>query len=244
MSDVWDLYSARIYARGGSKREASRNLAKARFHKMMPESLSFKTVLIDGVEQNVSIIDTTELNKKKIFSMPGETITHGGLVDWEEEKWLITEYNAHNELYDEGRIQQCNQLLQWKDDEGNLKQQWCIVEDGTKYLIGERTEETMAIGDSRMALTIAKNEDTQKFKVGMRFIIGDPEVDELTAFEITKVNSLFNVFSGKGVYRYILGQAQITHNDDTENQIADAYGRGFKEPIIDPAVARETGVYL
>lgn len=241
---VWDTYEARISARGGSKRAAMRNITIARMTEMMPETLSYKNVLIDDVAQDVSIIDTTEFNEKKIFSMPGEKLVHGGLVDWENSKWLITELNAHDELYQSGIIVRCNQLLRWKDDLGFLKEQWCIVEDGTKYLVGEKTEDMMAIGDARMALTIAKNDDTVKFKVGTRFILGDPDAEEPTAYEITKTNTLYNVFNGRGVYRFILNQVVITHNDDIDGQVADAYGRGFKEDVVDPDTMRETGVYI
>ena len=242
---VWDVYASRIGAKGGTKRGAMKNITLARLEEMMPDTLSYKTVTIEDEIQNVSIVDTTELSVKKIFSLPGETLVHGGLVDWENSKWLITEINAHDELYQEGRIERCNQILRWVDPEGNAHEQWGIVEDGTKYLVGELEKKMMTIGDSRMALTIAKNEDTSRLRIGTRFIIGDPDAEEQVAYEITKPNTLFNVYNGRGVYRFILSQVPITHNDDLETQTADYYGQGFKSDIVvDPEKIRETGVYL
>ena len=132
MTSPLDNYKEWVGASEAPKREIIKTRAQARLLRKHPASLSYKTVLINGVEQLVSIVDTTELPKKKIFSMPGESLIHGGLVDWEESKWLITEINAHNELYNEGRLERCNHLLKWKDDYGYLQERWCIIEDGTK----------------------------------------------------------------------------------------------------------------
>lgn len=132
MSSPLDNYKGWINASEAPLREIRKARAKDRLWRKHLSSLSYKTVLVNGVEQNVAIIDTTDLPKKKIFSMPGETLIHGGLVDWEESKWLITEINAHNELYNEGRLERCNHLLKWRDDDDIIQERWCIVEDGTK----------------------------------------------------------------------------------------------------------------
>lgn len=250
MTSPLDNYKEWVGSSEAPKREIIKARAQARLLRKHPASLSYKTVLINGVEQLVSIVDTTDLPKKKIFSMPGESLIHGGLVDWEESKWLITEINAHNELYNEGRLERCNHLLKWKDDYGYLQERWCIIEDGTKYLIGEKDgsidhNTVMTIGDARLALTIAKDDATRKFRRGTRFIIDDVDADEALAYEITKSNRLFNLYDDVGVYRFILNEVVITDDDNMDIRVADYESRGYKEDqIVDPDYIKETGVYL
>ena len=111
---VWDAYAARIGARGGSKREASKRIAEARLLTRLKDNLSYKDdVLIAGEAQCVAITDTTDQSIKNIYSLPHEHLIHGGLVDWRDSKWLITSLDAHNELYDTGELTRCNYLLKW-----------------------------------------------------------------------------------------------------------------------------------
>lgn len=103
----------------------------------------------------------------------------------------------------------------------------------------------MTIGDSRLALTIAKDECTETFHRGMRFLIDDPDSHEMLAYEITKSNRMFNMYDGRGVYRFILREVTLTDDDDADLQVADYYGRGFKEhQIVDPDTVRNEGKWL
>lgn len=132
MSNVWDVYSARANARGTSIAEA-RTIREARsIHYRLPEGLSYFDVTVDGVSQKVGISNTDNLNEKKIFSMPGEDLRHGGLVDWMEQHWLIDELDYNRTLYTKGHLLQCNYLLKWVTEDREIHEQWCAVEDGTK----------------------------------------------------------------------------------------------------------------
>ena len=69
--------------------------------------------------------------------MPGETIKHGSLVHWMDQYWLVVEKDYNTTLYTRAKLQQCNYLLRWVSEDAVIHEQWCIVEDGTKYLTGE-----------------------------------------------------------------------------------------------------------
>lgn len=131
---VWDRYENYMTARGRTKREAHKNIEKARLWRDLPDNLSYKDILLNGEPQNVAITDTDDDSIKNIHSMPDEHLVHGGLVDWEESKWLITSLDAHNELYDSGTLTRCNHLLKWRDSNGDVQERWCIVQDGTKLV--------------------------------------------------------------------------------------------------------------
>lgn len=225
---VWNTYEARLGASNNSVGDPKRNSvldhAQGRISRKITASLSYNTVKVNGVDKQVSIKDVTgDYTTKKIFSMPGESLPHGELIGWENSMWLVTEVDAHHAIYSEGLMRRCNYYLRWIDEIGNIIGRWCVVEDGTKYLIGEKTEDMMAIGDARVAVTIGKDCDTNKLSRGRRFLIDDMDSDNVLAYQITKPNKLFNVYNGKGVFRFILNEVNLTDNDNVELRIADYY---------------------
>lgn len=221
--DVWDTYQERLVLQGADKRSHMKKIAINRYLRKLPDSLSYKHIMLDGKEQEAMIINTEDYYKKIIHSLPGEKLKHGGLVEWEDNKWLITELDADNELYESGVIEQCNYLLKWLNEEGEIVERWCRVVDGTKYLIGEKTEDIMAIGDARIAITLAKDDETSKLHRGKRFLVDDMDAQQPLAYQITKPNKLFNIYNNNGVFRFILNEVNLTDNDNTELRIADYY---------------------
>ena len=198
---VWDLYESRINTRGVTRRGTQLLREKRFLSTKLPNSLSYHTVAIDSVEQNVAIIDTDNLDTKFIYSIPGEDIRHGGLVEWNDYYWLITERDANNEVYTRAKMVQCNYLLRWIDSNADIHEQWCIIEDGTKYLTGELEDKDYIItrGDSRISMTIAKNEYTAAMNRTNRFLIDDPASPHMLAYSLTKPLKLGGWFNDNGV---------------------------------------------
>ena len=178
-------------------------------------------MLIAGKEQWITITHGDNYYEKKIAALPGESLKHGGYVDYSDNKWIITSVDFDNEIYQRGKMLQCNFLLKWINKSGNVTEKWCYIVDGTKYLIGERSNDLMTVGDSRIALTIPKDEDTLELTRGRRFLIADVDTDALCAYEISKSNTLFDVFKDEGVFRFILNETNITKNDNKDLMIAD-----------------------
>lgn len=221
--NVWDAYNARLVINGATRRENTLTRTQGYINRKLSSSLSYQSVTINNIVQNVSITDTEDLNIKTICALPGESLIHGGVLDWEENKWIITEVDAHNEVYEKGVIQQCNHLLRWRNESGNIVEKWSIVEDGTKYLIGEKREDVISVGDARIAVTLPKDFDTVNLRRGNRFLIDDVDTGEVLAYQITKPNRLYNIFNNKGIFRYILKEVNLTDNDNLELRIADYY---------------------
>lgn len=139
---IWDLYQERINAHGGTKRGAALKQETRRINNKLPDSLSYHSVTIDDMEQDVAIINSDNLNEKSIISMPGEDLACGGLVHWMNNYWLITERDANMTVYTKCKMVQCNHLLKWVSEDGVIHEQWSIVEDGTKL------KRTRAVRDS------------------------------------------------------------------------------------------------
>ncbi len=222
---VWDAYQSRLDSIGSTKRDAQFRREVRYLNTKAPNSLSYFTVKIDGMCQNVAIINTDNLNEKFIYAMPGEDITHGGLVEWMDNHWLVTERDAANELYTRAKMIQCNYLLKWIDSDDVIHEQWCIVEDGTKYLTGTYEDRNFIVtrGDSRLGLVIAKNEHTTKLSRGCRFLIDDEGSGMMLAYELTKPFKLSNVYNNHGIFKFVLQEVNTTDDDNQNLRIADYY---------------------
>lgn len=129
---VWESYFGRIGAHGQADR--SRILANEKnvLARKLPYSLSYHHALIDGEDRQLAIINSDNLDIKTMCSLPGEDIRHGATVEWMENKWLVIEKDANNEVYTRAKMQQCNYLLRWVNPEGRIVERWSIVSDGTK----------------------------------------------------------------------------------------------------------------
>lgn len=239
---IWDDYRRRVAVCGETRRDIAFRREVRYIDRKLPNNLSYQTVLIDGEEANVGIMRSDNLNEKYIYSMPGEDLTHGGLVYWEDNYWLITEKDAANELYARGMMVQCNYLLKWVNDAGNICEQWCIVEDGTKYLTGEYEDRNFIVtrGDTRMYLTITKTPDTSRFTREQRFLIDDPESPHITAYQLTKPLKVGTVYNGAGVFKFVLQEVATTDFDNTELMIPDYY-RYFPRQADDPVPSDPNG---
>lgn len=127
--NTWEKYGS-LHSR--TRRDTRIDREKRLLVSKIQNSLSYHHVLIDGAQRDVAITNTDNLDIKHIFSVPGEDIPHGGYVEWMDNHWLIIERDANNEIYTKAKMQQCNYLLKWVDDNNMIHEQWCIVEDGTK----------------------------------------------------------------------------------------------------------------
>lgn len=221
----WNIYQSRLDSIGATKREARLRRESRYLSAKIPDNLSYFTVDIDGSSQDVAIIDTDNLDEKLIHSLPGEDIVHGGLVKWMNNYWLITEKDAATELYASAKMIQCNYLLRWVDSESAIHEQWCIIEDGTKYLTGQYEDRSFVVtrGDSRLGMIISKNQHTSKMRRGCRFLIDDEESDLTLAYELTKPFKLSGVYNNQGIFKFVLQEVNTTDDDNQELRIADYY---------------------
>lgn len=221
----WDIYQSRIESNGATKRDTLLKRECRYLTSKLPDGLSHFTVDIDGKSQNVEIINTDNLNEKFIYSMPGEDIPNGSLVEWMDNWWLVIEKDAAVEVHTRAKMVQCNYLIKWVGTDGIIHEQWCIIEDGTKYLTGQYEDRNFVVtrGDSRLGMIIAKNEHTTKLKRGCRFLIDDEDSETMLAYELTKPFKLGGVYNNHGVFKFVLQEVNTTDDDNQELRIADYY---------------------
>lgn len=231
----WETYSDRLLALNGKDdlRESRTERASRHFTNHLPASLSCQNVFIDGKEQRLVIINRDNIDEKAIHTLPGEELFAGASVFWNGYWWLVTEVSGNNTIYTSGIMEQCNYELRWVNKRGEIISRHCVIDDGTKYLVGEKIGASgfLTVGDTRMVLVMSRDEETVLLGRGERFIVDDPLSPNKIAYELTKPNKTSNVYNGHGVFRHIIRECDITDDDNTELMIANYYSRIAKDNI-------------
>lgn len=222
---VWDIYDERIAARGSTKRNSFIKREKRYIYDHLVDNPSYSECIVDGETRLCGIMNTDNLDRKTIISMPNEDLRHGALVEWMDNKWLIVERDANTTLYTKCVMQQCNYFLQWVDKDGNICGQWAYINDSTKYLTGELEDRHFIVtrGDTRLSVTIARTPDALRLDRTTRFIIDDPDCHEHLAYVLTKPLRMGQVFNGNGVFSFIMQEVETTDDDNLDLLIADYY---------------------
>lgn len=246
-------YAERARIRGKTRREITLNREIRTLNMSLPDSLSYHTAVIYEPEytvnidtdagkehaesKNVAIINSDNLNEKMIFSMPGDDISNGSLVYWMDNYWIVTERDANMTVYTRAKMIQCNYLLRWISEDDEICEQWSIIEDGTKYLTGEYEDRNFVVtrGDSRIAMTITRNKETQRFGRSNRFLIDDTGSAHPMAYALTKPLKVGGVYNNEGTYKFVLQEITTTDDDRFDLMIADYY-KHFKREGEDGVV--------
>lgn len=235
---IWEDYYSRTTALGSTKREVILNREKRNLKNKLQDNLSYHTVMIDEdamgineVEQNVVIIDSDNMNEKYIYSLPDESLTVGSLISWANNKWIITALDVNAELRVKAMMLQCNYLLKWKDMNGDIQEQWVIVEDSTKYMTGEEEDRNIVITrpDARISITLTRNARTALLGRENRFIIDDPLHSDKMVFQLSKPLRAGKTYNEKGIYVFVLTEVASSQYDNMELGIADYYKPNYKE---------------
>lgn len=183
-----------------SLRDAQRNAIKQDLNRDFNNTLDAYTVTIDDVEQDLTILKTSDPHTKKIKSRPNESFNAGQIVHWQDSYWLINNVDTNNDIITNGKMVECNFVLYWQDSSGKILSRHVYVEDFTKYSNGETGNSTITIGDNQYGVSVAIDVDTKRLKRGMRFAFDFEDSDEPDIYALTnrKVN-LYNYESiGKG----------------------------------------------
>lgn len=221
----WNTYHARHALHGETSRDREKYNLMNRLSRQIPSTLSYHNVDIDGEDRNIVILNSDNLNQKTLCSLPGEDIRHGAYIDWMNHKWLVTERDANSEIYTKCIMLQCNYLLRWINDSGEIIERWSVVEDGTRYLTGEFSDSFLVAtkGDSRIAVTLPKDLETLALDRDARFIIDDYSSPHPLAYRLTKPFKLGGSYDENGVVIFVMTECNTENDDNVELHIADYY---------------------
>ena len=88
-------------------------------------------------------------------------------------------------------------------------------------------------GDSRISLTIAKDEYSIKLSRENRFLIDDYDAKDVLAYRLTKPFKLGGTYNGEGVLNFVLAECNTEDSDNFELHIANYYDHFQKDTASD-----------
>jgi hypothetical protein len=145
-----------------------------------------------------------------------EQIDVGKTIDWIRTgyKYLVLTQNLTQKAYFSGQIEQCNFLLNWKDNSGNTYSQYVVVdgpkekEDDFKKFFGLSVDE----GSGVLLVLIGKTDGSKILKRYDRIILNEK------AWEIILINDMEN----DNIIRFALKENFVNKDiDDITNSIAN-----------------------
>lgn len=239
--DVWEAYGTRLNAHGITKRDAAYKREVRLLNNKLKDNLSSQEVTFypyqycynidtdqqkgNSYKQQVAIINSDNLNQKYLYSYPEQDIQLGSLMYWMDNYWIVQERNANTTVYTKAKLIQCNHLLKWINDEHKIIEQWCVVQDGTKYLTGQYQDRQFVVtrGDSRISIQVPRNSETVKLNRESRFLVDDPDSNQKLSYLLTKPLKRGLTYNNQGVLKFVLQEVTATKYDNMKLGIADYY---------------------
>lgn len=247
----WDAYERLLNVKGNTRQERAIFETQRSILKRSVRSPAYKTVLIDGVEQNVVITAGTELFTKKINALPNEHIYAGSVVVWNNQHWIITNADCEDDIYQRGIMFRCNICLKWQDETGAIKIRYGYSENLSQFASGTVSSRIMDSIQFNINVRMPMDQDTVKLRRDKRFLI-DVISDDPNAYIVTNRNVITenyfpeevtsdSEFTGKGKLLILtLSQTQRTDNDNVECMIADYIAPNISSPPTNPTTVEIT----
>ena len=210
-----DRYTARINLHGTTQRERMVNRTKANLQNKVVDSLSYKTIKLNGVETQLIINEGTQPYYKEFESMPGQEINIGDYIEWANSWWLVTTCDYDDELYRNGKLQQCNYLLKWQNELGEIIERQAVVLSASKYNDGLAESNVISLGSDKLSINIPLDAEALKLKKSMakKFFI-DNNKEDPTAYLLANTGNVADTYNGHGITHWIVEECAYTASED------------------------------
>ena len=208
-------YEARMKLFGSSQRERNVNKLKQSILAKLPDNPSFKSVKINGEERFLCINTGTQPYYKEFETLPDEDINIGDYVDFANSKWIVATCDSDNEIYKDGKLYQCNYLLKWQSDKGEIIERWAYIASASKYNDGTNDNRYISVGSDQLSIMIPVDEESIKLKKDMskKFFI-DSNTQNPTTYILTGTGNVEDNFNGYGVTSWIVKECAYTPSKD------------------------------
>lgn len=153
----------------------------------------------NGINQKFIITTTDKTSMMDILAFPDEDLFVGDMIDAFNEKWIVSEVFATNEIHYKGKMLQCNHLFKWQNHGGEILECWGVLDSGV-YSTSEKSTDTMILPDQQFKVYLPYNDDTKLIYEGIRFatevIYNEHGEQELACYRVTGVDSTSESFGG------------------------------------------------
>ena len=187
MGTDWELRTRSLNVMGDTRRERLIRQTQRNIKNRIVNNPAYKTVLVDGVEQELVITSSTEMWHKKIDSMPNERIYMGSIVEWNGRHFLIVQTDCDYELVQRGEMYECNVYIKWQNEKGEIIGRYGYTENLSQFSSGTVESRIMQSIQQVYHVMLPLDEETIKLRRDRRFLIGVSD---------DKPNALNNVVTG------------------------------------------------
>lgn len=210
-----DRYEARINLHGTTQRERAKNRLIAHLNDRTQHSLSYKDILLNGIETQLIINSGTQPYYKEFQSLPDQQINIGDYIEWANSHWIVTTCDSDDEIYRDGKLEQCNYLLKWQNELGGIVERWSIIKSASKYNDGTTSNDVLSLGSDQLSVIIPLDEEAIKLKksMGKKFFIDSNKKDP-TTYELTGTGNVPDTYNGHGITSWIVKECAYTATED------------------------------
>lgn len=210
-----DRYTARMNLHGTTQRERAKNRLIAHLNDRTQHSLSYKDILLNGTETKLMINSGTQPYYKEFQSLPSQEINIGDYVELANSHWIVTTCDFDDEIYRDGKLEQCNYLLKWQNELGDIIERWAVIKSASKYNDGTDANTVITLGSDQLSIIIPLDEEAIKLKksMGKKFFI-DNNTDDPTAYELTGTGNVPDTYNGHGITSWIVKECAYSASED------------------------------
>ena len=210
-----DRYTARMNIHGTTQRERAKNRLIAHLNDRTQHSLSYKNILLNGVETQLVINSGTQPYYKEFQSLPSQEINIGDYIEWANSHWIVVTCDYDDEIYRDGKLNQCNYLLKWQNELGEIVERWSVIQSASKYNDGTDSNSVITLGSDQLSIIVPIDSETIKLKKSMskKFFI-DGNTEDPTTYELTGTGNVPDTYNGHGITSWIVKECAYTATED------------------------------
>ena len=217
-----DIYKSKVFLYGDTQRERTINLSKQNILSKSPSSPAYKDMVLDGSHQSFMVSSTDADNKKRIKSMPNETIKLGALIVWNEMHWLVNSVDFDDEIYQRGTIVQCNRIIRWQNPITlEIIERWCFC--SKPYTSNVEKGNVVSTLKGKYDIQLPYDSETIQVGVDKRLMLdivgGQPMVYKLT-FPDANTNKYQDI-EGGFIEWTVESDAYVPEKDNVDLMICD-----------------------
>ena len=210
-------YRMRLEAMGKTKRDRIIHNAKRMTQKFAIRNPAYKSVTIDGTDDNLIIISTQTVSTKTIEALPSRDFKIGSIVFWNGSHWLITKRDAESDITVRGEIEQCNRQIRWQNPSTKeIHERWCVVDK--PYFSNLESNATSTESKREFKIQLPYDNESALLDVDKRFML---EIIGKTprTYRLTSVDSMTERYdyNGEASGFLVINVEQDAYNPQTDN---------------------------
>ena len=220
-------YIERMSHHGTTRRERTVSQMREYLSRRLPESISYKPVKLNGVDTSLVIDKGTKPYYKKYRSLPKtdpdfHPVVVGDYIEWAGVYWIVINADSDDELFIDGELYQCNYLLRWQDEMGNIIERWCHASNASAYNTGKYYYDVATLGTNQLMIILPFDDDTRKLTRDKRVFCD--YTNKNIRYRFARVDAIQGSY-GQGKSINIIMTEDIEHHnsDNVELQICDYF---------------------